>query len=38
MPDNYMFLNTSDANTTNNNIWGGEPTISTFSVGSGLDR
>jgi hypothetical protein len=36
MQDNYMFLNTSDANTTNNNIWGGEPTISTFSVGSGL--
>jgi hypothetical protein len=36
MQDNYMFLNTSAANTTNNNIWGGEPTISTFSVGSGL--
>jgi hypothetical protein len=36
MQDNYMFLNTGDANTTNNNIWGGEPTISTFSVGSGL--
>jgi hypothetical protein len=36
MQDNYMFLNTSDANTTNNDIWGGEPTISTFSVGSGL--
>jgi hypothetical protein len=36
MQDNYMFLNTGDANTTNNDIWGGEPTISTFSVGSGL--
>ena len=36
MQDNYMFLNTGSANTTNNNIWGGEPTTSTFSVGSGL--
>jgi len=36
MQDNYMFLNTTDANTTNNDIWGGEPTTSTFSVGSGL--
>ena len=36
MQDNYMFLNTSDANSTNNDIWGGEPTTSTFSVGSGL--
>ena len=36
MQDNYIFLNTSDANSTNNDIWGGEPTTSTFSVGSGL--
>jgi len=36
MQDNYMFWNTNSANTTNNNIWGGEPTTSTFSVGSGL--
>jgi len=36
MQDNYMFLNTTSANTTNNDIWGGEPTTSTFSVGSGL--
>jgi len=36
MQDNYIFLNTTDANSTNNDIWGGEPTTSTFSVGSGL--
>ena len=36
MQDNYMFWNTTSANTTNNDIWGGEPTTSTFSVGSGL--
>jgi hypothetical protein len=36
MQDNYIFLNTGDANSTNNDIWGGEPTTSTFSVGSGL--
>ena len=35
MQDNYMFFDTS-ANSTNNDIWGGEPTTSTFSVGSGL--
>jgi len=36
MQDNYMFLNDTSANSTNNDIWGGEPTTSTFSVGSGL--
>ncbi|MBT6776718.1 hypothetical protein HOA87_01880, partial [bacterium] len=36
MQDNYIFLNTGDGNSTNNDIWGGEPTTSTFSVGSGL--
>jgi len=36
MQDNYMFLNDASANSTNNDIWGGEPTTSTFSVGSGL--
>ena len=36
MQDNYMFLNDTSANSTNNDIWCGEPTTSTFSVGSGL--
>ena len=36
MQDYYLFLDTTAAKATSNNIWGGEPTSTTFSVSSSL--
>ena len=36
MQDYYQFLDTSAARATSNDIWGGEPTTTTFSVSSSL--
>jgi len=36
MQDYYVFLDTTAAKATSNDIWGGEPTTTTFSVSSSL--
>ena len=36
MQDYYLFLDTTAAKATSNDIWGGEPTSTTFSVSSSL--
>ena len=36
MQDYYLFLDTTAAKATSNDIWGGEPTTTTFSVSSSL--